>query len=78
MEGYTSIIFVGYQTKGTLGREIVEGKKYVNIMGNEIKINAEIYTVKGFSSHADKDELLNWISDINKNSKIILIHGKKR
>lgn len=74
----TSIIFVGYQAEGTLGREIVDGKKYVNIMGDEIKINAEIYTVNGFSSHADKDELLDWISRINRNSKIILTHGEEK
>ncbi len=74
----TSIIFVGYQAEGTLGREIVDGKKYVNIMGDEIKINASIYTVNGFSSHADKDELLNWISVIDKNSKIILTHGEEK
>lgn len=73
----TSIMFVGYQAKGTLGREIVDGKRYVNIMGEEIKINAKIYTVNGFSSHADKDELLKWISEIDRNSKIILTHGEE-
>ncbi len=64
-----ALIFVGYQAKGTLGRKIVEGEEKVNILGEHYKVNAKIYTINGFSSHADQNELIEWInagSGVNK------------
>ncbi len=71
-----AVIFVGYQAEGTLGREIIEGAKFIDIYGEKIKINAKIYTINGFSAHADQRELTEWIGKINGLEKIFLIHGE--
>ena len=71
-----AVIFVGYQAKGTLGRLIVEKEKKVNILGESFKVNAQIYTINGFSSHADQNELVEWITAVKvKPQKVCLIHG---
>lgn len=73
-----TILFVGYQAAGTLGRKIVEGAKKVKIFGEEIAINARIEYIEGYSGHADREWLLNFIySFINKPKHIILVHGEK-
>ena len=73
-----SIIFVGYQAEGTLGRSIVNGDKDVSIFGEKIHINAEIYNLEGFSGHADRDGLLEWLSAFQKPPKrIFLVHGEE-
>ncbi|GAB6071910.1 MBL fold metallo-hydrolase [Venenivibrio stagnispumantis] len=73
----SSVIFVGYQAKGTLGRQIVDGAKYVKIYGEEIAVNAKIYTINGFSSHADQPTLLEWLSNIKGLEAVNIIHGEK-
>lgn len=74
-----TILFVGYQAAGTLGRKIVEGAKKVKIFGEEIAINARIEYIEGFSGHADQEWLMNFIySFINKPKHIILVHGEKQ
>lgn len=71
-----SVIFVGYQARGTLGRKIVEKEKNVRILGESFEVNAQIYTINGFSSHADKNELLEWLTAAKtKPGKVCLIHG---
>ena len=73
-----SIVFVGYQAEGTLGRRLLDGEKNVKILGEEIKVNAEIYNIEGFSGHADKPALLNWIDGFKeKPGKIFIVHGEK-
>lgn len=73
-----TILFVGYQAAGTLGRKIVEGAKKVKIFGEEIAVNAKIEYIEGYSGHADQEWLLNFIySFINKPKQIILVHGEK-
>ena len=72
-----SVIFVGYQAKGTLGREIVDGAKFVKIFDEDIIVRAKIYTINGFSAHADQRELLEWMEDIQDLKKIFLIHGEE-
>lgn len=71
-----ALIFVGFQAVGTLGREIVNEQKYVNIYGENIIVKAKIYTINGFSAHGDKEDLLSWIESIKGISKIFLIHGE--
>ncbi|WP_457601160.1 MBL fold metallo-hydrolase RNA specificity domain-containing protein [Hydrogenivirga sp.] len=71
-----SLIFVGFQPKGTLGRRILEGADRVRILGEEIAVRAEIYTINGFSSHADQRELTDWLSGANP-SGAFLIHGEE-
>lgn len=73
----SSIVFVGYQAEGTLGRMLVEGADSVTLFGEEIHVNAEIYNLEGFSGHADRDGLLSWLSGfIEKPSEIFLVHGE--
>lgn len=72
----SSVIFVGYQAEGTLGRRIKDGAKTIKILGEEINVNAEIYNVEGFSGHADKDGLLEWLKGFKKSpKKVFIVHG---
>jgi len=74
----SSIIFVGYQAEGTLGRSIISGAKYVRILRERILVNAEIYFLEGFSAHADKNYLLEWLSGFKESPrKIFLVHGEE-
>ena len=73
-----TILFVGYQAKGTLGREIVEGKEKVRILGNVYPVRARIVQIHGFSAHADKNELLKWISGFKSfPEKMFVVHGEE-
>jgi metallo-beta-lactamase family protein len=72
-----SLIFVGYQADGTLGRKIVEGAEFIKLYHEKIKINAKVYTINGFSAHADQKELLTWIGGFDELDKIYLIHGER-
>lgn len=73
----SSVIFVGYQAEGTLGRLLVEGAEKVTLFGEEICVNAEIYNLEGFSGHADRDGLLTWLGGFQKEPKhIFLVHGE--
>jgi metallo-beta-lactamase family protein len=74
----SSVIFVGYQAEGTLGRRLVDGAKRVKIFGEEITVNAQIEMIEGFSGHADKNGLLEWITAFDKKpGKIFIIHGEE-
>lgn len=70
-----SVIFVGFAAEGTLARQIVDGAKHVRIYGEDIQVKADIYTINGFSAHADQRELLYWASRAGKPKKIFLVHG---
>lgn len=77
-KAYNSVIFVGYQAEGTLGRIILDGAKKVKILGEEIGIEAEIYDLEGFSGHADKNVLTKWIKEFKvKPKKVFVVHGEK-
>ena len=70
------ILFVGYQSVGTLGRIIVDGIKKVKLFGEEILVNAEIDTLPGVSGHADKDGLISWITAFEKKPSMVFVnHG---
>lgn len=58
----STIVFVGYQTRGTLGRALLEGAKEVKLFGEVIEVKAEITKIAGISGHADKNGLLKWIN----------------
>jgi rubrerythrin/Fe-S-cluster-containing hydrogenase component 2 len=73
----STVIFVGYQAQGTLGRRILDGNKKVKIFGEVIDVNANIEKIDGFSAHADQKELLNWAAAFKrKPRKIFLVHGE--
>lgn len=72
-----SIVFVGYQAEGSLGRLIVEGASEVTLFGEKINVKAQIHNLQGFSGHADKDGLMAWIKGFEKEPKhIFLVHGE--
>jgi len=73
----SSVIFVGYQAGGTLGRQIVDGAKKVRILGGEYRVKARIERLYGFSAHADQSELIRWLSGIKKAPRRVFItHGE--
>lgn len=73
-----SIIFVGYQAEGTLGRKLVEGAKEVALFGEVVNVNAEVYNLEGFSGHADQNGLFAWVSGFQQRPKqIFLVHGEE-
>jgi metallo-beta-lactamase family protein len=71
-----SLVFVGFQPKGTLGRNIIDGAEKIHLFGEEIPVRARIYTINGFSSHAGQNELIDWISKFEKVKKLFLVHGE--
>ncbi len=73
-----SIVFVGFQAQGTLGRQIVDGAKIVEVLGEEIAVRAGLHTLGGFSAHADRDELLEWISRFKNSPEIFIVHGEEK
>lgn len=74
----STILFVGYQAPGTLGRKIVDGEKRVKIFGEEINVNARIEYIEGYSGHADQEWLLNFVySFYTKPKHIFLVHGEE-
>lgn len=72
-----SVIFSGFQAKGTLGRRIVDGAKTVHIFGEEIVVKAAVYTLGGFSAHADRQELLDWLSAFKNRPRVFVVHGEE-
>ena len=72
-----SIVFVGYQAEGTLGRSLIEGIQEVKLFGEDIAVKAQIHNLEGFSGHADRDALYHWISSFTQQPHdIFLVHGE--
>ena len=72
-----TILFVGYQSVGTLGRAILEGATEVKLFGESIEVRANIMKLRGLSGHADKDGLIEWISAFEpKPKKVFVVHGE--
>ena len=73
-----TVVFVGYQAEGSLGRRLLEGAEQVTLFGEEITVRARIVSLEGFSAHADRDELINWVAKFKKMpAQVILVHGEK-
>ncbi len=73
----STILFVGYQAPGTLGRKLVDGEKKVKIFGEDIAVNARIEYIEGYSGHADQEWLMNFVySFLKKPKHIFLVHGE--
>ncbi len=73
-----TILFVGYQANGTLGRNLVDGAKKVKIFGEEIDVAANIMVLSGISGHADRNGLLKWINSFEtKPERVFVCHGQE-
>lgn len=72
----STILFVGYQTEGTVGRKLITGADRVRLFGEEITVNADIRMIEGISGHADRDMLLSWLANMPKPPKKVFVnHG---
>lgn len=71
-----TVMFVGFQVTGTLGRHIIDGDEYVKIYGEDIVVKAQIQTINGFSAHADQSDLIEWVRNFKDLKDLYLIHGE--
>lgn len=72
-----SIVFVGYQAEGTLGRQLIQGATEIKLFGETVVVNAQIHNLEGFSGHADQKGLLDWLGGFQVEPKqIFLVHGE--
>lgn len=72
-----TVLLVGYQAAGTLGRRLQDGAKKVRIHGEEVRVEAAIETISGFSAHADQRALLNWLRRFRHIGRVFVTHGEK-
>ena len=74
----STILLVGYQSQGTLGRRLIEGEKLVTIHGEQVKVKADIKTIDAYSAHADQTGLINWMKQFMVSPKaIFIVHGEE-
>lgn len=72
----STVLFVGYQSEGTIGRKLLDGASAVKLFGESIEVNAKIEMLDGISGHADKDMLLGWLGNMKKSPKAVFVnHG---
>jgi len=75
----TAVLIVGFQSPGTLGRQLVDGAKSVSIYGERVVVRASIHTMGGFSAHADQTGLLEWFAAVAPSKpRLIITHGENR
>ncbi|MCU0594250.1 MAG: MBL fold metallo-hydrolase [Desulfobacterota bacterium] len=72
----TSLVIVGFQAIGSTGRQIVDGAKEVRLLGETVAVKAKVFTIGGFSAHADQRDLLEWAGHFESNPKVFLVHGE--
>ena len=73
----STVLFVGYQAEGTLGRRLYDGEKHVKLFGEDIEVNCEIGFLPGKSGHADRDGLTAWLTGFEKKPKLVFVnHGE--
>lgn len=72
----TTIIFTGFQARGTLGRLLVDGVKRIRLFNEEVVVKAAVETLGGFSAHAGQDELVQWITQFDNKPRVALVHGE--
>ena len=74
----STILFIGYQAQGSLGRMILDGAKKVKIMGEEVPVRCKLKLISGYSAHADQNGLLKWLKPMRFNlKKIFIIQGEE-
>lgn len=74
----SSVVFVGFQAEESMGRRLLEGVKRVKIMGEEVTVKAQIHNLDGFSAHADRNQIIDWLGEIqhSKPVNIFIVHGE--
>src|SRR5690606_38733799 len=72
----THIVFAGFQARGTLGRQLVDGAPWIRMFGQRYAVKAHIHTLGGFSAHAGRTELLQWARKIGGQPAFRLVHGE--
>ncbi len=73
----THVMIVGYQGRGTVGRQLVDGAKQIRIFGEPVVVNAKVHTLSGFSAHAGQTDLLHWFSSMAAGKpRVVLTHGE--
>ncbi len=75
-ESKNTLLIVGYQAAGTLGRRLLEGEKEVKIFGKIYKVEARVLAIGSYSAHADKVQILAWVGKISGVQKVFLVHGE--
>lgn len=70
------IVFPGFQARGTLGRQIVDGEKHVKMFGSDFAVKAKVHTLGGFSAHAGQSQLLEWAGHFKNSPRFYLVHGE--
>lgn len=70
------VVIVGFQGRGTLGRQLVDGARHIRLWGETIRVNARVHTLGGFSAHADRRELLGWYEHFAGRPPVTLVHGE--
>lgn len=70
------IVFAGFQARGTLGRQLVDGEKRVKMFGSVFAVKAQIHTLGGFSAHAGQRQLLEWAGHFKSQPRFFLVHGE--
>ncbi|GGD52511.1 MBL fold metallo-hydrolase RNA specificity domain-containing protein [Lacimicrobium alkaliphilum] len=73
-----TLIFVGFQARGTLGRILVDGARHIKLFGEQYVVKAQIETLGGFSAHAGQSGLVNWISHFKPVPQVVLVHGEPK
>jgi len=71
-----AVVFVGYAAGGTLARRIINEEEVVRVLHDEVEVNADVYTIGGFSAHADQAELIAWHAQTGTPEKTFLVHGE--
>ncbi|MCS6789134.1 MAG: MBL fold metallo-hydrolase [Patescibacteria group bacterium] len=75
----STILFVGYQTEGSLGRQILEGAKKVKILGEEVEVNCKVKQIESYSAHADQNQIIEWIKPMRLSLKnIFIVQGEEK
>jgi len=75
----STILFVGYQAEGTLGRRILDGDKLVTIHGDQLVVKADIQSIEAYSAHADQIGLMSWLKNFKQRPKtVFLVHGEEK